>query len=70
MIEIFRTNVIEAAEAKSIIEVILSKYPDLEVNFDLEDCDKILRVCGFNFSNLEISEQLHKMGHRCEVLEG
>lgn len=69
MIEVFRTNVKQENEAKKVLDLLLMKFPDLVMNFDLEDCDRILRVCGCNFSNYEISEQLHLIGYVCELLE-
>lgn len=69
MIEIFRTNVNQEKEAKKILDLLSKKFPDLVMNFDLEDCDKILRVCGCNFTNDEIAEQLQHIGYVCELLE-
>lgn len=69
MIEIFKTNVQQEKEATEILDVFLTKFPDLRINFDLTDCDRILRVCGHSFSNTEISELLHRIGYRCEVME-
>lgn len=44
--EVFRTNVVEASEAKSIIRLLSGQFPQHKFNFDLEDCDKILRAEG------------------------
>ncbi len=44
MVEVFKTNVCSATEAKGIIELILKRFPGYQINFDLDDCDKILRV--------------------------
>jgi len=44
MIEVFKTNVQsheQASQLKNSIEDIFAGY---EVNFDLQDCDKVLRV--------------------------
>lgn len=46
MIEIFRTNVSSHLQANSILERLQKEFPHYEMNFDLEDCDKILRVDG------------------------
>lgn len=44
--EVFKTNVREVSEAKTIIRLLLSQYPGHRFNFDLDDCDKILRAEG------------------------
>ena len=44
MVEVFRTNVTQNDHAQMIINEILKIFPDYLINFDLDDCDKILRV--------------------------
>lgn len=44
MVEVFKTNVKEQGHAALLIDQIHQAFPDYESNFDLEDCDKILRV--------------------------
>ena len=44
MIEVFKTNVIERHDAKMLIDQICKTFADYHAGFDLEDCDKILRV--------------------------
>jgi hypothetical protein len=46
MIEIFCTNVTCDLQANSILERLQKEFPHYEINFDLEDCDNILRVDG------------------------
>ena len=43
-VEVFRTNVCTAAEASEVIEQIHASFPRYKANFDLDDCDHILRV--------------------------
>ena len=43
-IEIFKTNVALKSKAQQLIEELSYRFPDYKVNFDLEDCDRILRV--------------------------
>ena len=43
MVEVFKTNVQEADESDKIILKLLEHFPDSQINFDLDDCDKILR---------------------------
>jgi hypothetical protein len=44
MVEVFKTNVKDRGHANRLIELIHSSFADYEANFDLEDCDNILRV--------------------------
>ncbi|GAB1444804.1 MAG: hypothetical protein KF860_03315 [Cyclobacteriaceae bacterium] len=43
-IEIFKTNVNDPESASAIIKLLKITFPSYQFNFDLEDCDKILRV--------------------------
>jgi hypothetical protein len=46
MVEVFKTN-IQCVKAAIVLKEILSKeLPDIQINFDLDDCDKILRTEG------------------------
>jgi hypothetical protein len=44
MVEVFKTNVKDPAQAKLLIDQIHATFMGYTANFDLEDCDKILRV--------------------------
>lgn len=44
MIEVFKTNITKQKQSKTVIKRLHQKLPDLKINFDLEDCDNILRV--------------------------
>lgn len=44
MIEIFRTNISRHKDADKILNKIHSGFPGFEANFDLNDCDHILRI--------------------------
>ncbi|BDU26862.1 MULTISPECIES: hypothetical protein [unclassified Flavobacterium] len=68
MIEVFKTNVQEESQCKIIIEKLLEHYPNSAINFDLEDCDKILRIHAAGISNNIIIELLNAHGFHCEVL--
>ena len=45
-IEIFRTDVNDVYRADELIQLLKIHLPDCQINFDLEDCDKILRIKG------------------------
>lgn len=44
MVEVFKTNVKESYQASMLLAQIHIHFHDYTANFDLEDCDKILRV--------------------------
>lgn len=43
-VEVFKTNVIEPDQAKMLVRRIQAAFGNYAANFDLDDCDKILRV--------------------------
>lgn len=68
MVEVFKTNV----EDKIIADKITAELQMLfggNVNFDLDDCDKILRIENEVILTEKISEVLICKGYTCEVLE-
>ena len=69
MIEIFKTNVLKKAQSKMLLCVLSKAFPSFKINFDLSDCDKVLRVEGDNIEALSIMIFLKENGFRCEVLD-
>ena len=69
MIEVFKTNVEEACHAKNVVALLLQHFPGSKINFDLHDCDKILRVEGENFAAEKVIGLVTESGFTCIVLE-
>lgn len=70
MVEVYRTNLSSTHRAKELEKTILSHFPDLQINFDLEDCDKIFRIVYENELNkTEIEAISKKMGIQINILE-
>jgi hypothetical protein len=69
MIEVFKTNVEEACHAKNVIALLLQHFPGSKINFDLNDCDKILRIEGENFAVEKVIGLVAASGYTCIVLE-
>ena len=69
MVEVFKTNVRHKKQAKTLLNVLSKQFPLFRIKFDLEDCDKILRVEGENISQEKISELVIESGYECNVLE-
>jgi hypothetical protein len=68
MVEVFKTNVDNAVVAEQIRETIRKQFPRCKVNFDLEDCDKILRVEP-TISTESIISIVQNHNYFCELLE-
>jgi hypothetical protein len=44
MIEVFKTDVEDAVKAAKLLHHLTGKFPTYHLNFDLDDCDRILRI--------------------------
>lgn len=66
-IEVFKTNVYAEAEAAKIINFLLKQFPHYKINFDLDDCDRILRIETLNsdINEREIEQMVIKQGYDC-----
>ena len=69
VIEVFKTNVQTAGEANTIVELLHIHFPGSRINFDLQDCDRILRVEGKDFSPNRIMMLVKEKGFHCSILE-
>lgn len=70
MIEVFKTNIAHQWEAQKLIEEVQTVFAGYIANFDLDDCDNILRVefeSGIIQSEILI-EFLNTFGCLAEVL--
>lgn len=68
MIEVFVTNVNKESEAEVILSKLRKRFPEVDFNLDLEDCDKVLRVEGIYFNIEEIQTLLRINGFVCDVM--
>lgn len=68
-VEVFKTNIPGHNAARSLAAELATYYPHLSVSFDLEDCDKILRLKGEAIHAAEIISFVSRRGFTCEVLE-
>ncbi len=39
MVEVLKTNILKQKQARPMLSVLLIKYPNFKINFDLSDCD-------------------------------
>ena len=69
MVEIFKTNVHDVMQAEELIAVLTVRFPAFMINFDLHDCDKILRVKGESIPIDEIVSLVSAKGVQCSLLD-
>ena len=70
MIEVFKTDVNEKEHARMLLDRIHKAFRHCRANFDLEDCDKILRVKGITGEEetWQIVSLVRSYGWHVEVL--
>lgn len=68
MIEVYKTNVQTGEDARAVIDALLKHLPTSKINFDLDDCDKILRIDAEIIFNHRVIQIMHTMNYQCEAL--
>jgi hypothetical protein len=70
MVEVFITDVKGQREAQMLLERIHAVFTGYKANFDLEDCDRILRVLSVTGSveSCRVIGLLKELGCHAEVL--
>jgi hypothetical protein len=69
-VEIFKTDVKQECEAAALVSLLLQHLPYCRINFDLEDCDRILRIESAQ-QEINLPQVIHimnKQGYRCTLL--
>ena len=70
LVEVFKTDVDDFEKAAAIVLNLQSFLPESKINFDLDDCDKILRIESGRPIDITIVEHhLREIGHCASVLE-
>lgn len=71
MVEIFKTNVTEQARAESVLNTLRAQFAGCRANFDLNDCDHILRVefPGEAVPPQAVISVLNQLGFLAKVLD-
>lgn len=69
-VEIFRTQVQHTQQAKHICEILAQELEDTRVNFDLEDCDKVLRIESNSIDPRQIIQIMETLGFFCDLIPG
>lgn len=70
MVEVFKTNVNRRRQARTLLDAIHKAFGNHKANFDLDDCDRILRVQCDNgtLCSKSLINFLDELGCRAEVL--
>jgi len=70
MVEVYSTNVQDQKQVEFILSQFGRIFPAYEINFDLEDCDNILRVesASESIDVFKIVSLLNDFGFTAEVL--
>jgi len=69
MVEVFKTNVQKKAQGKMLLSILSEAFPLFKINFDLSDCDKVLRVEGDNMEASTIMILVKQHGFNCDILD-
>ncbi|WP_239452946.1 hypothetical protein [Flavobacterium tistrianum] len=69
VVEIFKTNVQKESDRDYVMTVMQNQFPDYKINFDLEDCDKILRIEGVDLEYDNVVNHVSSLGYTCIRLE-
>jgi hypothetical protein len=69
MVEVFKTNVSSGEHADALSALLTQRFHLQGVSFDLEDCDRVLRVSGDVIVPHRITEALYEYGYECSVME-
>lgn len=68
MVEVFKTNIVDENTAKTVLNDLAIHLPNSYINFDLEDCDKILRIENCSVHLDLVVSILNNNGFYCEPL--
>ena len=69
MVEVFKTTVSDTYYAKLLLRKIHARFPGYQANFDLTDCDRILRVkAAAQIEVHNIMLIIRRFGYQAEIL--
>ena len=68
MIEVFKTDVAETGHAERLVKLLQAQFGG-KINFDLQDCDRILRIDRPGIAAQAVVELMNAEGFQCLVLE-
>ena len=63
-VEVYKTTVNSRQQANALERLLVQKFPEMSVHFDLDDCDRILRIASMEQIR---SDEISIIGQRMEV---
>lgn len=71
MVEVFKTDVVKQSQARLLTDLICLAFTGYRATFDLEDCDKVLRISceGVEVCHASVIGLLESFGYEAAVLE-
>lgn len=69
MVDVFKTSIQEIPQGEWMLKVLTICFPGTDISFDLEDCDKVLRIEHNGIPAGEIIHLLTSYGFYCEELQ-
>mgnify|MGYP000893687612 CR=1 FL=1 len=69
MVEVFKTNMADCKQAERILALLVLHFKESRINFDMHDCDKVLRVEASHIIPEKVIEIMNSQGYQCTVLE-
>lgn len=69
MVEVFKTTVQKKTHSKMLLCILSEAFPSAKINFDLSDCDKVLRVESDNVQAFRIMILVREFGFNIELLD-
>lgn len=69
MIAVFKTNVQKKKDSVQLLKILQAFVPGGKINFDLQDCDKILRIENESIASAPIIDTIHEHGFSCTELD-
>jgi hypothetical protein len=69
-VEIFKTNIEQEKDAATVMRNLARHFPGWIVNFDLDDCDRILRIetAEDTINEQKVIQLICRQGFACEHL--
>jgi hypothetical protein len=69
MVGVFKTNIQNSQSADIVIQELEKHFPEATINFDLCDCDNILRIEHHENVIEKVFHVFQNLGHFCEILK-
>jgi hypothetical protein len=72
IVKVFKTDVQDHQVSRYIIHLLQQAFSHYRINFDLDDCDRILRIESQQgpIEESDIQLLISRCGHHCEPLQG